>query len=156
MPSARREILVERYHVLHVHDCPIELVHAATNLVSGMFVVENIRPIRSNDWDAFTTQLDHDIAPSNLNVRNFSLDVQMDRSQFSLYTELWNRTGVYAVAISTPIPFRATDLDPIPRFKALDNFDWSLEISIPGPSGPDWGTFTSPDANLIETLAAMA
>ncbi len=154
--KTRRETVAGSYHVLHAHDCPTEMILQAAQLATGPFVVENIHPIQTNDWERFTVQLTPADAATELTVRSYSLDAKMELPEFTLYADLWDRNGVYAVAVTPAIPFRASELDDLPRFRALDNFAWTLEIAIPGPSGPDWGTFTSPDISLIDRLAELA
>ena len=138
--------------MLHIHDCPSELIRRASEAASGLVVVENLHPNLTTDWAEFTVQLSSSQPAGEYTVRSYSLDVQLELPEFLRYMDLWDRNGLYAVFVSRPVPFRASDLPDVERYRALDNFQWSLELAIPGPSGPDWGTISSPNASLIDAL----
>jgi hypothetical protein len=36
------------------------------------------------------------------------------------------------------------------------NCDWTLELAIPGPSGGEWGSISSPDPVVIEKIYEAA
>jgi hypothetical protein len=152
--KTRRELIAGRYHAIHIHDCPRELLRRACEAATGLVVVENLCPNRTTEWAEFAVQLWPPEPASVHKIRSYSMDVQLKPHEFLRYMDLWDSNGVYAVFVSRAISFRASDLKNIERYRALDNFEWSLELAIPSPSGPDWGTITSPHESLIDGLAS--
>ncbi len=143
--------------LLHVFECPISLIRAAVELSEGDATVENLHPNRTAEWFPLEMQLFPGNDVARRTVRWASFDVALRREDFLDLLPYWDQNGVYAV-FSTfgPIKFRATGLEADARYLALKNFDWSLELAIPGPSGGEWGHIASPDPKKIDLLFAKA
>lgn len=141
-----------------LYECPLSIVGLALELASGHATVENFRPTRHRgEWLDLTMQLyaGDDVRMHSISAA--SLDVFMTREEFRHHLRFWDQEGVYAVFTQRdPLKFRASDLEPPGRYRALQNYGWSLELAIPGPSGGEWGTITSPDSWLIEQIVEAA
>lgn len=81
----------------------------------------------------------------------------MTGEEFRRHLRLWDTHGVYAVFTRRgPLGFRATELEDESRYRALGNYDWTLELAIPGPSGGEWGRISSPDPAIVRHLHGAA
>ena len=157
MEKFRKEHVSDICSLLHVHECPISLVQFAAGLSEGSATVENLHPGRGADWFALDMQLFPGSDVARRTVRWVSLDVTLSRETFLDCIPFWDQNGVYAVfARSGPLKFRATHLKGAARYKALKNFDWTLELAIPGPSGGEWGHIASPDPQMINLMFTKA
>lgn len=152
-----KENVSKHYSLLHVYECPISLIRAAVELSEGDATVEHLYPHRVFEWFSLQMQLFPGSDVSKQTVRFVSLDVALKRQNFLDLLPFWDQDGVYAVFSTLwPIKFRATDLKGEARYAALKNFNWSLEIAIPGSSGGEWGHIASPDPEKINLLFAKA
>jgi len=152
--------IVEGLHIAHFYDCPITLVEAAAQMAGPQATVENFRPIRPvagvQGWAALQLQLAPDSEISLRNVRSLCLDISLSNAEFISLSPLWNQRGVYALFTERgPLAFRASNFDDARRYKALQNYGWTLEIAIPDGTS-HWGRFVSPNKELINRLAEKA
>jgi predicted amidohydrolase len=84
-------------------------------------------------------------------VRNACFDVTLSNAEFVKNHEFWNRNGVYAVfASQTPLGFRASELNGIARYRALENYDFTLEFGLAGPSSDGVSVIVSPEGSIID------
>ena len=142
-------------HVLHCFECPLPLLTFAATLMKGVVTVENVRLQTSTDWFSATVIAEAGIRFNR--VRNMAFDAVVSPAEFVELLPLWNRIGVYAVSGSRPLAFRASELESPSRYRALANFDWQIELAIPGPGGPHWGGIAfADDAHLPQFQAAAA
>ena len=160
MESYRKVERPGSYEALEVYECPLPLMELAVELASGFVTVENLWPTRyTREWTDLSLQLYPGDAVGTRSVRNAVLDVSMTREEFRRHLPFWDSQGVYAVFTRRgPLGFRATELEGPSRYRALRNYGWTLELSIPGPSGGEWGRISSPDPAIIQQLhdAAVA
>jgi hypothetical protein len=129
----------------------------AATLMTGVVTAENVRAQTSTDW--FSAEIIVGAEVRFDRVRNLVFDTSLSAAQFVALLPHWNRVGVYAVSGSRPLGFRASDLEPPGRYHALTPFDWQIELAIPGPSGPHWGSIAFADDRhlpLFQTAAAAA
>jgi hypothetical protein len=114
---------------------------------------ENVRVRANTEW--FSSDVIDGPEIRFNRVRNLVFDTTLAASEFTALLPLWNRVGVYAVSGSRPLAFRASDLAGAGRYRALANFDWQIELAIPGPAGPHWGSIAfADDARLPQFQAA--
>jgi hypothetical protein len=158
MDRYRREDVPGAYAALAVYECPLSLIERSIELASGFVTVENFRPARDpGEWIGLSLQLYPDDAARTHRVRSAVLDLAMTREEFRRHLPFWDVHGVYAVFTRRgPLGFRATDLGEPARYRALRNYDWTLEQAIPGPSGGEWGRISSPDPAVIQQLQDAA
>jgi hypothetical protein len=141
--------------VVHCFECPLELMIFAATLMTGVVTLENVRVQPNTDW--FSTEI---IAGKEMRfnrLRNLVFDATVAAAEFVALVPHWSRVGVYAVSGSRELGFRASDLDFPGRYRALANFGWQIELAIPGPSGPHWGSIAfADDTHLPQFQAAAA
>lgn len=154
MNRYRREEEPGLYHALEVYECPPPLMELSIALASDFVCIENVRPTRAaGEWTDLRLQMHADDPVSRYSVRNAVFDLSMTRDEFRHHLRFWDRNGVYAVFTRRgPLAFRATDLQGPARYRAMRNFDWTLELAIPGPSGGEWGRIASPDPAIIQQV----
>lgn len=150
----RFEALGSGGHIVHCFECPLPLMAFAANLMTGVVTVENVRLQTSTEWFPANIIASTDIAFGL--VRNLQFDSSLSPTEFASFLPLWNRVGVYAVSASAPLPFRASDLPTPNRYRALANFDWQIELVIPGPGGPHWGTISFADDSHLPQFRVVA
>lgn len=158
MERFRREGKPGAYEALAVHECPLSLIELSIELASDFVTVENVRPTRDpREWVDLSLQLYPEDAVRTHSVRSAAFDLAMSREEFRRHLPFWDAHGVYAVFTRRgPLGFRATDLEEPARYHALRNYDWTLELAIPGSSGGDWGHIASPDPAIIQRIHAAA
>lgn len=151
MIDYNRKCLVNKYHVIEVLDCSIDIILFAAELSSQNVTVENIKSYQQLDLVDLTLQLDGlKISPT---VLKYEFDLKILKQEFLSLGKIWDKQGCYAVFHDKDfLKFKATDLDNLARYKALDNFNWTLEIAIPGPASSGWGHIASPSSTLIDKV----
>ncbi len=86
-------------------------------------------------------------------LKQFLTDFQISNSDFISLQNIWDTQGCYAIFHdSDDIKFKASDLNEFSRYKALENFKWTLEIAIPDSASDGWGQMVSPEQNLIDKI----
>lgn len=144
--------------VLHVYECPLSLIERAVESASDHVTVENHRPTRSpGEWADLSLELYPEDPVRTHRARSAVLDLAMSRVEFQSHMAFWDLHGVYAVFTGRgALGFRATDLDEKSRYRALRNYDWTLELAMPASSGNGWGSISSPDRAMIQQLREFA
>lgn len=85
-----------------------------------------------------------------LRLKHFLADFRISKDDFISLKEVWDTQGCYAVFHKNDdVKFKMTDLNEFSRYKALDNFKWTLEIAIPDSTSDGWGQITSPDQSVF-------
>jgi hypothetical protein len=151
MTEYKRTKILDKYFALQIFECPIEIVIIAATLGARNVTIENYHHYR-NPHSLITVIKSGDliIEPK---LKQFSVDFTISQSDFISLKKIWATQGCYAIFHeSDTIKFKATDLTGILRYKALDNFKWTLEIAIPDGTSGDWGQIVSPDQNLIDQI----
>ena len=158
MVDVKRSLLEGAYHVLDISDCPVDVVMALAGQAKCDVTVENVRPLRyANEWFVSDQALYPDGPRSAFKLRNASYDAALTNSQFSENTEFWDKNGVYALFTEkSPIPFKASELSGISRYKALGNFGFVLEVALAGPSSDGVSRFVSLKKDLIDLAEGIA
>jgi hypothetical protein len=86
-------------------------------------------------------------------LKQFIADFQISKVDFVSLKEIWDTQGCYAVFHdSDEMKFKTTELNEFSRYKALDNFKWTLEIAIPDSASDGWGQIVSPDQSIIDKI----
>ena len=148
MIEYKRTTISDKYFAIQIFECPVSIIMFAATLGTNNVTIENYRnPI----------SLSVIINNNNLRIepilKQFLADFQISKSDFLSLKEIWDTQGCYAVFHdSHEIKFRLTDLSELPRYKALDNFKWTLEIAIPDSASDGWGQITSPDQSIIDKI----
>ena len=142
---------MDKYFLINVFECPIDIVIFAAKLGLSNVTIENFRQNRNPN------SLTLHIKTNNLTIepklKQFLTDFQITNLEFNDLKDIWDTQGCYAVFHeSDELKFKATDLNEFSRYKALDNFKWNLEIAIPDSASDGWGQIASPDRNLIDKI----
>ncbi len=150
-PEYSRTILANKYHSLKIWECPIDIMMKAAELASENVTIENVSHYeRQPEISMLFTMGDVRVQPT---VTRFDVDLAMSKAEFLSLANYWDRNGCFAIFHErTPLKLKASNLEDLPRWRALDNFGWTLELSIPGPSSSGWGWISSPSSGLIDKL----
>jgi hypothetical protein len=149
----KRKIIADKYFTLEILDCPREIILFASGLAFENVTVENFSHYQT-EQNLIQAAMQHQGIDIKLALKQYSLDFSIEKSEFLSLIDIWDQKGCYAIFHqSTFIKFRASDLPQIPRYKALDNFNWNLELAIPSSASDGWGQITSPDELLIQAIA---
>jgi hypothetical protein len=148
----RKLAIEDKYWGVEIMECPIEIMLFAARLGYDFVTIENFRHYRNRQ--RVKIEIDNlkggSITPM---VSRFELDFQLAKAEFLQLDTIWDVQGCYAVFHQMQsIKFKITDLDSIKRYRALDNFQWNVELAIPGPASNGWGQIMSPDRQLIEQV----
>jgi hypothetical protein len=152
MKAHRLLEIEDRYWGVEIFECPSTIMLAAVRLGFEYVTIENFRHYRN--WKNVTIELvspqGERITPT---VSRFDFDFQITKDEFLRMETLWNSQGCYAVFHrEQPIKFKITHLEGIKRYRALDNFQWNLELAIPDSASDGWGRIVSPDKRLIDIV----
>ena len=151
MIEYKRSTILDKYFLINVFECPIDILIFAAKLGLSNVTIENFRHNRNPN------SLMLHIKTNNLTIepklKQFLTDFQITNLEFNDLKDIWDTQGCYAVFHeSNELKFKATDLNEFSRYKALDNFKWNLEIAIPDSASDGWGQIASPDRNLIDKI----
>ncbi|SHJ16632.1 hypothetical protein SAMN02745146_2499 [Hymenobacter daecheongensis DSM 21074] len=143
-----------RYFTLEVFECPRETIRLAASLGFDNVTVENFTHYRNPESIQATVQSGPLVKP--LVLKSFRLDFTTTRADFLDLIDLWDSQGCYAVFHkSATLKFKATDLVPTARYRALDNFGWNLELAVPDSASDGRALITSPDPTIIDQIEAQ-
>lgn len=140
-----------RYFTIELFECSQDIVLFAASLGFDKVTVENFTHFRNSE--SLQAVIKHGLITKPIILQRYQIDFTIAKSDFIDLISLWNNQGCYAVFHKKePIRFKATDLDAAVRYRALDNFEWNLEIAIPGSNSDGWGQITSPDEKVIAQI----
>lgn len=153
MIQFQRKLLQDKYHSIEIFECPIEVIEYAAELGGESVTVENYRHYGKESIHT-SLQIDCNSATIAPHLKRYEIDFQISKSDFFTLKSVWNTNGCYAIfcLLDREIPFRVSELVGIARYTALDNFEWNLELAIPGPASDGWGQIVSPDKNIIDKI----
>ncbi|WP_121357788.1 hypothetical protein [Flavisolibacter nicotianae] len=152
MEKYRRRDLNDQYFLLEVFECPKEIILFAAHLGSDNVTIENF-----THYGRHRAEFQFGINAKGMSLfpslKAFDVDFSISKSDFLQFIDIWDEQGCYAVFHDTAsLKFKATDLPEGHRYKALDNFDWSLEIAVPGSAFDGWGQIASPNKQIIDKI----
>ena len=151
MIEYKRTNILNKYFVIQIFECPIDIVMLAATLASNNVTIENYRHNRNPN--SLTILINNNNLTIEPRLKQFLADFQLSKADFISLEKIWDTQGCYAVFHdSNEIKFRTTDLNEFSRYKALDNFKWTLEIAIPDGASDGWGQIVSPHENIIDKL----
>ncbi len=151
MIEYKRTKILDKYFAIQIFECPIDIIMLAATLGSNNVIVENYRHHRNPN--SLTILINNNNFTIEPRLKQFLADFQINKSDFISLKNIWDTQGCYAVFHDTDdIQFKMTDLNEISRYKALDNFKWTLEIAIPDGASDGWGQIVSPDQNIIDKI----
>src|SRR5688572_8599949 len=144
MEKYRRRDLNDRHFLVEVFECPKEIIQLAAELGSENVTIENF-----TNYGRQTANFQFEILSEGLSsmpsLKRFDIDFSITKTEFLQLVDVWDEQGCYAVFHNTaPLKFRATDLTQSQRYRALENFGWTIEIAIPGSASDGWGQIASP------------
>lgn len=152
MHEYKRSHLSNKYHQLEIYDCPTEIIALAAQQASEYVTIENFMHYNRTKAD-FRFQVvskEFSLIPS---LKRFNIDFSISKKEFLQLMDLWDEEGCYAVFHHiAPLKFKATDLEEMKRYPALENFGWTLEISVGSAASSGWSYITSPDEQLINKI----
>ena len=142
----------DKYFLLEVFECPKEIILFAAQLGSENVTIENF-----SHHGRHRAEFQFEIRSKGLSVspflKAFYIDFSITNSEFLHFIDIWDEQGCYAVFHDiAPLRFKMTDLREEQRYRALENFGWTIEIAIPGSGSDGWGQITSPNKKLIEKI----
>jgi hypothetical protein len=146
----KRSLIKNKYHALEVHNISIELIVFAARLGFNCVTVENFSHYYFPKITNLTLENGNQLI--NPKLKQFTFDLEISKNEFLSLKEVWNKQGCFAIFHNKPIKFKVTDLDSAARYKALDNFDWNLELAVPSGASDGCGQITSPDKLIIDEL----
>ena len=138
--------------MLDVFECPKEIIVFAAQLGSENVTIENFTQY-SRQRAEFEFKIHSQGLSLTPSLKRFNIDFSITKSDFLLLIDVWDEQGCYAVFHDImPLKFKATDLPENQRYRALDNFGWTIEIAVPGSASDGWGQITSPDKQTIDKI----
>ena len=151
MVEFKRTNISDKYFAIQIFECPIDIVMFAASLGSKNVTIENYRNHRNpSSLTILTNNKNLTIEPK---LKQSLADFQISQADFISLKEIWDTQGCYAVFHdSDEIKFRTTDLNEFSRYKALDNFKWTIEIAIPDSASDGWGQIVSPHKSIIDKI----
>ena len=146
----QRKLISNKYYQLEIHNIPTELIKYAAVKGYNLVTIENFSHYYFPELAKLT--LDTGSVLIRPTLKTFNFDFQLSNTEFLNLVDVWNKQGCYAIFHNKPIKFKATDLLDAARYRALDNFDWNLEIAVPSGASDGLGQITSPDKTLIDKI----
>ena len=152
MEKYRRRDLDNRYFILEVFECPKEIMLFAAQLGSDNVTIENFTQYGRHraefhfkvNWAGLS------LSPA---LTRFAIDFSISKSEFIQFIDVWEEQGCYAVFHkAASLKLQATDLAEGRRYRALDNFGWTIELSIAGSASDGWGQIASPNKQNIDKI----
>lgn len=152
MEKYRKKDSNNKYFLLEVFECPKEIILFAAQLGSEHVTIENFSNYGRQRAE-FGFQVHSKGLSLTPSLKRFNLDFSITKTEFLQFIDVWEEQGFYAVFHKTaPLKFKATDLPEGQRYRALEHFGWTIEISIPGSASDGWGHIASPDKQIIEKI----
>lgn len=152
MEKYRRRDLNGRYFLLEIFECPKETMLVAAQLGSEYVTIENFTHFGRQRAD-FLFQIQFNGLYLTPSLKKFEVDFSISKSEFLQLIEVWDEQGCYALFHGAPsLKFKATDLPDGQRYRALENFGWTIEIAVPGSASDGWGQITSPSKQIIDKI----
>jgi hypothetical protein len=151
MIKYNRTTISDMYFAIQIFECPVDIVMFAATLGSKNVTIENYRHHRNPD--SLTIVIKNNSLTIEPRLKQFLADFQISNSDFILLENIWNTQGCYAIFHEAgQIKFKSTEKKEPSRYKALDNFNWTLEIAIPDGASDGWGQIVSPDLEIINKI----
>ena len=152
MEKYRRRNLNDRYFLLEVFECPKETILFAAQLGSYNVTIENFTHYGRHHAE-FQFQVNCKGLSLSPTLKAFAVDFSVTKSEFLQFIDVWDEQGFYAVFHdSTPLKFKATELSENQRYRALENFGWTIEIAVPSSASDGWGQIASPNKQTIDKI----
>lgn len=154
MFECNRDCISKKYHRLSVKNCTYELIMDVVKLGNDLVTVENYGAgVSISSPQIMNLGLKN--RPSfEVSVKSLSCNFETSKECFTSMLKELNQPAFYAVFHKKSLKFTATDLEDIPRYRALDNFDWNLEIATPNNS-IEYAFFASPNSDLIDKIEKL-
>ncbi|MFD0939396.1 hypothetical protein [Pedobacter boryungensis] len=151
MITYKRTKILDKYFAIDIFECPIAIIQFAATLGAKHVTIENYRHYRNpNSLKILMKNNDGIIEPK---LKQFLADFQISNADFISLLNIWDTQGCYAIFHEgDSIKFKATDLNEFSRYKALDNFKWTLEMAIPDSASDGWGQLVSPNVDIIDKI----
>ncbi len=151
METFKRTCIKDKYHQIEIFECPTELILFAADLGSENVTVENYN--HNGNKDILSLQINNGDKLIKPKLKRYNIDFQITKQDFKNLASVWHSNGCYAIFHdSNELKFKATDIEDNSRYKILDNFNWTLEIAIPGSASDGWGAITSPYKSTIDSI----
>lgn len=151
MIEYKRITISDQYFAVQIFECPLDVILFAAGLGSENVTIENHSHFKNPN--SLTINIKHDTLTIQPKLNYFFVDFQISKSEFLILKDMWDTQGCYAIFHeSERLKFKATDLSEHSRYKALDNFKWTLEIGIPDSASDGWGQIVSPNLHIIDEI----
>ncbi|MCB9228350.1 MAG: hypothetical protein H6618_01930 [Deltaproteobacteria bacterium] len=154
MFEIHRDCLQNKYHRLSVKHCPYDFIIEVAKLGDDIVTVENYSADANVDTPKVMNLGLKDKEIFEVSVRSLACNFDTSKNYFLKMLQGLDEPTFYAVFHKKPLKLTATTLDDIPRYRALDNFGWNLEISTPNNS-IEYAFFASPDKDLIDKIEML-
>jgi len=151
MIQYKKITIAENYYSFELFECPLAIILFAAGLASEHVTVENFKNYRN--VDICSVRIKTDAADIQPNLLRYTMDFTMRKKQFIALADIWDSQGCFAVFHEKDtLSLKATDLKGAARYKALDNFGWTLEIAVPDSASSGWGSITSPRRVMMDLI----
>lgn len=152
MEQFKRKVINDRYFMMEIFECPTGILLSAARLGSGQVTIENFTHY---GWQQVGFRFE--IQSKSLSVipalQRFDITFVITKDEFFQLADLWDQQGCYAVFHNAPLlKFKASDLPEPQRYRALDNFGWTLEMVIAGPASDGWSYLVSPHREILDRI----
>ena len=154
MTQFRRTLIHNKYHSLDIFECPSDIIQLCAEIGSSYVTIENYTHFRKEESVQLAINAEN-VSIHPLALR-YDIDFRLTRDEFIALLAIWNVKGCYAVFHEdSNIPFKITSLAETARYKALDNFTWTIELAAPDSASDGWSKITSPNASLIDRIETL-
>lgn len=152
MEKYNRQKLNDRYFQIVISECPKEIILLAAEFGSENVTVENF-----SNYGRKRADFEFEIKTQGLSLKprlkRFDVDFSITKAEFIRFIDIWDEQGCYAIFHNAGSPgFRATDLPEMQRYRALDNFGWTVEIAVPGSASDGMAQISSPNEKVIDVI----
>lgn len=152
MEKFKRIIIDQRYHRIELLEYDINIITYAAGFGNNCVTIENFYHYGRSlgEFEFVLRYKDFSITRS---LKRFDIDFELDKSEFLQLTDLWNQQGCNALFHQQPgLKFRAKELQESKRYRALENFEWNLEIIVPGSGSSGEAQITSTEKSIIDKI----
>ena len=152
MDKFKRTTLAQKYHRITLHEYDINIILYAAGFGNQHVTIENFYHYGRSLGD-FEFTLRYKDVKIQQPLKRFNIDFDISNTEFSALGDLWNEQGCNAVFHHKPgLKFQANELPENKRYHALNNYEWNLEIIVPGSGSSGEAHVTSPEKWIIDKI----
>lgn len=152
MEKFDRTIIDHKYHRIVLFEYDIHVIAFAAGFGNQWVSVENFYHYGRSlgEYEFILRYKDLEIQQP---LKRFDIDFEISKTQFLALTDIWNQQGCNAIFHHKPgLKFNTKDLPEQQRYRALENFEWNLEILVPGSGSSGEAQITSTEESIIDKI----